>query len=126
VELRRSASRRTSDQDSVQPDQSALDAAIRQDLAQCGLVAEKIVFPDNDRADWHVRIHVAGRRFELGSDRADGFFCREITDGRHRNFVYPDSGPVRRRPDQLRREGLAMIQHALRHPEFEGATYPVI
>ena len=99
---------------------------VRTTLHELGLRPEKIEWPEDERHTWHVRLHFAGRRFELGSDRREGFFCREITEGYHRNFVYPDGGPIFHPAEQMCIEGLRKIQYALAHPEFEGATYPVI
>ena len=108
------------------PTSQNLESLIHRALDEVGLRADRIAWPESERADWHVRIHCGSRRFEIGSDRREGFFCREITEGRHRNFVYGDGGPIFHPAEQMCREGLRKIKYALDHPEFEGATYPVI
>ena len=103
-----------------------LEAIVREELAELGLVPDRIELRVDDMFPWWLTIEIAGRRFSLGQMRHDGFFCEEITESQKANFIAGADEPVLGGEDRLRREGLRLVRYAVEHPEFRGVVRPVI
>jgi len=102
-----------------------LKSAVARELLVCGLAAEECEAFGGDDRDWSVRLQIRGRRFEIGSEMREGFFCWESTEGRKKIFVEYDVAKFGH-PDRLLRESFGIIRYAIDHPEFDGITRKVI
>ncbi len=100
--------------------------AIHAELAALGICADNIEANATSADDWTASIHIAGRKFEVGSEPREGFFCWESTEGRTKNFVASDCGAIRGDQNRLRKSGLDMIYYAIAHPEFSGTGSPIV
>jgi hypothetical protein len=102
-----------------------LKSIAARELLVCGLAADAIEAFGGDNRDWSVRLHIGGRRFEIGSEMREGFYCGESTEGRTKIFVEHDSAKFGD-PARLLKESFGIIRHAIDHPEFEGITRRII
>lgn len=101
-------------------------ATLSSELAAAGLAPQKTEILSHAAHDWHIRLHLGGRRFDARYDERDGLRCGEITPGRERSFISPDMPLNLHSPARLRLEALRRIKYALLHPEYEVAHPPVI
>lgn len=103
-----------------------IEVAIRSELHALGITAESINAQADGVDEWSATIRIADRTFEIGSETREGFFCWENTKDAKKNLVFADCGRISGSQNRLRRHGLEIIRYAVEHPEFEGATTPVI
>ena len=104
-----------------------LEAVVRADLAQAGLVPDRLEVQLDNPFPWWLRLGIAGRQFSLGQTHGDVFFCAETTEGRAFDFLSNADQPVYLgRDDRFRTEAFRLVRYALDHPEFRGLVRPVI
>ena len=101
------------------------EAIFRDELEQVTLKADVLLVVAAKPGEWHIRLGISGRVFEIGGNVREPFYCWESTAGIAKSLVSPFATP----PEDVTRcvrRGLAAVKYASEHSEFTITPAPII